>query len=380
MSQSLLIHGANVVLPDGIEQVDIRLENGRISDIGHQLPTAEQTISGEGNYLSAGWLDLQCNGGFGLDFTADPQTIWAAAEQMPRFGVTGFLPTIITAPLHVTTQAQAVLTKRPSRLGVCTEPLGLHIEGPYLNKEKKGAHNPSYIREPNATEVSNWGRDNGIWLVTLAPERDGAAQMIADLTARGVVVSAGHSMATFDEATAGFEQGVRYGTHLFNAMPQIHHREPGLVGALLHDNRPTVGIIPDGVHVHPALVQSVWQTAGSRINVVTDAMAAMGLGAGSYLLGDHEVTVDETSARLENGTLAGSIITLDAAVRNFWHWSGCTLPEALATVTSTPADLLNLPNKGRIATGLDADLVLFNENLEVKMTLIDGQIAYDQRN
>ena len=174
--------------------------------------------------------------------------------------------------------------------------------------------------------------------MTLAPELPGALEFVESLTKNGVLVSAGHSMANFAEATAGFDTGIRYGTHLFNAMPPLEHRKPGLAGTLLTDNRPVVGFIADGVHTHPAVIKLVWNALGAaRLNLVTDAMAALGMGPGTHLLGDYEVFVDDTSCRLANGTLAGSILSLDEALRNLIRFGGCSLEEALPTVTTTPA-------------------------------------------
>ncbi len=371
----LLIRNATIITPDGPVVGDCLLEDGKIVAVGGEISAeTHRMIDATDRYLAPGFIDLQYNGGFGCDFTADPSTIVEVAAQLPQFGVTSFLPTIITSPLSVIEQAQhalrAVIPNPTSAL-----PLGLHVEGPYLNRQKKGAHNPAYLREPNVAEIEGWSAENGIRLVTLAPELAHAHQLIERLTENGVVVGAGHSMATFDEAMAAFDVGVRYGTHLFNAMPALHHRNPALVGALLADERVTIGIIPDGVHVHPALVKMVWQAAAGRLNVVTDAMAAMGCSVGEYRLGDRVVTVDETSAKLEDGTLAGSIVTLDLAVRNLWHWTGCSIAEAVRTVTEIPADLLGLKEKGRIAVGCDADLVLLDGELQVVGTIIAGNYS-----
>ena len=194
---------------------------------------APTNINAAGLILAPGFIDLQFNGAFGDDFTADPATIWRVAEQLPRYGVTAFLPTIITAPLEKVAAGQKVVTDgRPDRFRGAW-PLGLHVEGPFLNPQKKGAHNPKHLRLPSVEAVAGWSPETGVRLVTLAPELPGALEMIVALADRGVLVSAGHSMATFDQAVAGFDAGARYGTHLFNAMPTLGHRDPGLAGALL---------------------------------------------------------------------------------------------------------------------------------------------------
>lgn len=344
------------------------------------IPEAAEIINADGGSLVPGFLDLQLNGAFGHDFTRDPTTIWAVAAELPRYGVTSFLPTIITSPLEVAAGAHNILLTGPPGAFSGAKPIGLHIEGPYLNPTKKGAHNLAYLRPPSLAEVERWRPEEGVRLVTLAPELPGALPVIEELSQRGVVVSAGHSMATLAEAQAGFAAGIRYGTHLFNAMPPLHHREPGLAAALLREHRITVGLIPDGIHVHPALVNLIWQLTGpQRLNLVTDAMAALGTSPGVYQLGNSQVTVDATTARLADGTLAGSILSLDAAVRNLIAYTGCTLAEALATVTTTPAALLGLDSRtGQIAPGHDADLVLLDENLQVMMTIINGNVVFDR--
>jgi N-acetylglucosamine-6-phosphate deacetylase len=219
-------------------------------------------------------------------------------------------------------------------------------------------------------------------LVTLAPELPGALDLVISLTERGVVLGAGHSNSTFAEAKAGFDAGIRYGTHLFNAMPPLHHREPGLVAALLTDSRITVGLVTDGVHIHAAMIGLTWCIVGSsRLTLVSDAMAALGMSPGEYLLGGSDVVVDESSARLADGTLAGSILSLDAALRNLMAFAGCSLQDALPTVTSTPAALLAiLDQRGQLAPGLVADLVLLTPDLNVAMTVVSGEVVYARGN
>jgi len=193
-----------------------------------------------------------------------------------------------------------------------------------------------------------------------------------------VVVAAGHSLAGFDEAKSGIDAGIRYATHIFNGMPAMHHREPALTGAVLADERVVIGLINDGIHVHPALVKLLWQLLwDGRLNLVSDAIAALGKEPGTYRLGERTVTVTGETCRLSDGTLAGSILSLDKAVRNLISFTGCSLSQALRTITATPAMVLGIENtKGQIAPGFDADLVLLSTDLFVEMVIVDGSPVY----
>jgi len=379
-----LLYFKNVTLltPDRrIERGALLTEGGRIKALGAlseiACPAEAEIIDAAGCALTPGFIDLQINGGFGYDFTAAPETIWAVAAELPCYGVTSFLPTVITSPLQTVDQARAVVARPPAGFLGAT-PFGLHVEGPFLNPQKRGAHNPTHLRVPDPAAVAGWSPETGVRLVTLAPELPGALAVVEALVARGVVVSAGHSAATYAEAQAGFAAGIRYGTHLFNAMSRLDHREPGLVGALLSAPEVAVGLIADGVHVHPALVGLVWRALGGhRLTLVTDAMAALGMPPGRYVLGEFEVAVDETSVRLADGTLAGSILSLDTALRNLVRFAGCSLGDALLPVTSTPAALLGLAErKGRLAPGYDADLTMLTPQLAVALTVVGGRVAY----
>jgi N-acetylglucosamine-6-phosphate deacetylase len=379
----LLISNAIVYTPDSvIEGGSVLVEEGRITAVLRSEesppPGRYRIVDAKGLSLTPGFIDLQLNGGFGHDFTADPARIWDVAAHLPRYGVTAFLPTIITSPLATTQAAQAVLEAGPPAEFAGSHPVGLHLEGPFLNPAKKGAHNPAYLQRPSQEWASAWSSEAYVRLVTLAPELPGALPLIRTLTRAGVTVSAGHSLATYAEAIESFEAGVRYGTHLFNAMPPLHHREPGLVGALLADERLTVGIIPDGIHVHPALVKMAWEVCGVRLNPVTDAMAALGMKPDTYQLGEQEVFVDQATARLGDGTLAGSILSMDAALRNLIRCSGSTLQDALPAVTSVPARLIGLEDhRGQIAPGYDADLVLLTPDGAVTATMVGGAFIYE---
>ncbi len=295
--------------------------------------------------------------------------------------MTSFLPTIITSPLERIAAAQEVLAQGSPDDGQGAIPLGLHVEGPFLNPLKKGAHNPNHLCLPNLEAVAGWSPGQGVRLVTLAPELPGALAVIAALAERGVVVSAGHSMATYAEAQAAIEAGLTYGTHLFNTMSPLLHREPGLPGALLTNPALIVGLIPDDVHVHPAVIELIWAIkGGKRLNLVTDAMAALGMSPGRYHLGDQTVMVTENEARLGDGTLAGSIVSMAVALGNLMAFTGCSLAEALPTVTTTPASLLGISDqRGQIATGLLADVVLLTPDLQVVTTIVEGQTVYSNK-
>lgn len=379
----LYITNATIYTPtQRIERGAVLVDGDRIAAVGPAdqvlCPPDAQVIDADGLLLTPGFIELQFNGGFGQDFTDDPTAIWPVAAQLPQHGVTAFLPTIITAPLEKSAAGQRVVTEgRPAGFRGAT-PLGLHIEGPFLNPAKKGAHNPNYLRLATLEAVANWSPATGVRLVTLAPELPGALEVIEALSSRGVLISAGHSAATYDEALAGFDAGVRYGTHLFNAMPSLMPRDPGLVGALLTDDRPTVGLIADGVHTHPAMIKLVWQALGPRrLNLVTDAMAALGMPPGSYLLGDYEVIVDGTCCRLASGSLAGSILAMDQALRNLVSLTGCPLEDALQTITTTPARAIGLDHeRGQIAPSYVADLVLLSLDLHVRGTVVGGELVY----
>ena len=341
-------------------------------------PVGARRLEAGGLLLAPGFIDLQINGAFGSDFTADPDSIWKVAALLPRYGVTSFLPTIISSPRECIANAQKVLAEGPPTGFKGATPLGLHLEGPFINTTKRGAHDVAHIIMPDPAVTERWTPEDHISMVTLAPELPGAIDLIRMLVARGIVVGAGHSMATYEQAVAGIVAGITYGTHLFNAMPPLDHREPGLVGALLACTSVSVGVIADGVHLHPDVVAFIWRAKGpAGVSLVTDAMAARGVPPGSYRLGDQVVAVHGAEARLEDGRLAGSVLSLNEAVRNLVEFAGCDPFDALSAVTTVPASLLGLENsRGRIAPGFLADMVLLDSNLSVLETIVAGDVVY----
>lgn len=379
----LLIENATIISPpDTWAHHDILIDGETIVQVApHGQVSASQPFprfDAAGLIVTPGWIDVQVNGGFGHDFTLDPSAIWAVAARLPELGLTAFLPTIITAPSEVRERAIHVLKAGPPQGWQGARPLGLHFEGPFLNPERRGVHPPQYLRPPDVSLVQGWTRANGVWLVTLAPELDGIDAVVNHLAAAGVVVSMGHTLATWEEAEAGFAWGITYGTHLFNAMRGFHHREPGAVGALLARADIPVGLIVDGVHVHPAAVRIAWACKSPEtVTLVTDACAGLGMPPGRYRLGAMEIVVSEDRATLPDGTLAGSIVTPARALRNLMAFTGCTLVEAITTVTIAPARVLGLDTP-RVAPGHTADLTLITPEVDVVATVIGGKIRPTQ--
>ncbi|HET6662813.1 MAG TPA: N-acetylglucosamine-6-phosphate deacetylase [Acidimicrobiales bacterium] len=332
-----------------------------------------------------GFVDLQCNGAAGVDITAEPERLWDVAAALPRWGVTAWLPTVVTAPAEVRARALAALQSGPRR-GPSGErpvavPLGLHLEGPFLAPERRGAHPAEHLRPPDPALVADegWTRQAGVALVTLAPELPGALDVVDDLVAAGVVVSAGHSSASADEATMAIDAGVTAVTHLFNAMGPLHHRDPGLAGVALTDERVRVGAIADGLHLHPAAVALAARALGERLCLVTDAVAALGMPAGRVPLGMLEAFATADGVRLADGTLAGSDLSLDRAVRNLMAFARVSLATAVSAVTASPAAVLGLDDRGVIGPGAVGDLVLLDPGGGVVATVIGGRVAFDRR-
>ncbi len=339
---------------------------------------ARTTFDAKGTTPYPGLIDLQCNGAFGHDFTASPETLWEVGAQLPRFGVTAFLPTIITSPFSHIEAAIAAFKSGPPGSFRGAIPLGLHLEGPFLNPCRAGAHDATHLRSPNARDIELLTRENGVVMVTLAPEVDGCMDLIKTLNDRGILVSVGHSNANVQQATEAFEAGARYATHLFNASSPMHHRDPGVPGAALIHDRVVVGVIADGVHLHEKTVRLIHDCSQPThsVNLVTDSMAAMGLGPGTYSLAGRPVIVDHSSARLEDETLAGSILTLDQACRNYARQTGCTLAHAIDRATIVPAAVLGI-QRGVLTTDAPADIVLMDEQGHVKATFVAGECVHN---
>jgi len=325
--------------------------------------------------VSPGLVDLQINGAFGFEVGADAAALRALAARLPETGVTTFLPTIVSSPAERYREAAAAFAAARGAPGARMP--GLHLEGPLLGEERAGAHSPAAIRAAASTldDVLDELLAAGVVsLVTVAPERPGALPLIRRLREAGVTVALGHTDATFEQMTGGIDAGATLVTHLYNTMRGFHHREPGAVGAALLDDRVAVSLIADGIHAHPAALNLALRTKGpQRMVLVTDAVAAAGMPPGEVRLGGAAVFSDGKAARLEDGTLAGSVLTLDRAVRVAVSRGGARLEEALTMASTNPARLLGLPKTGRLASGYDADLVLWDSSMQVEGVFIGGK-------
>lgn len=374
-----VLTGGEILTPSGWVTSDVTIDNGLIGAIDSADERRGQgpVIDISGLRLIPGLIDLQINGGFGHDFTNDPETIWEVGALLPKHGVTAFLPTIITAPPTTTNLALRVLSAGPPDGYLGAVPIGLHIEGPMLSPRRRGTHDPALLREPAEVQTDSWHPRNGVRMVTLAPELPGSLDLIAELADRGGVVSLGHSDANCMQAVEGFGRGATVATHLFNAMSPFHHRDPGMVGAVLELTDVTAELIVDGIHSHPGAVRLAWaMKKPDRLVLITDAMAAMGMGHGQFSIGNIDVIVDDTGPRNSAGDLAGSNLTLDSAVRNLQEFTNCSQAEAIGAATANPARVLGDITRGRIETGARADLAVVRRNLDIAMTFVGGEMAY----
>lgn len=339
--------------------------------------------------LAPGFVDIHVHGGAGAQVNGDsPEQVRRSVATLARFhvrhGTTSLLATTVSdSPERLLAAVRGVTDAAQAYAEGSARVLGVHLEGPWLAAGKAGAQDPSQLRPPTTTELQALlaaGSDT-IRLLTIAPELPGARGVIGTAVDAGVVVSVGHTEADEKTVAAAFDAGARHVTHLFNAMPGLHHRRPGPVGAALADARVSVEVIADGVHLHPSVLALVCAAAGGRVVAVTDAMAATGLGPGRYQLGRLDVVVDDGRVILADHeqTLAGSLLTMERAVATLVA-AGVSLPAAIGAATSAPADVIGEHCKGRLERGSDADLVVLTPDLSVAATMVAGRPAYDPDN
>lgn len=364
------IKGGRVLTDNGLAHADLFFDSGVITGYTSGGP---EVIDADGLIVTPGLIDIQINGGYGHDFTQDPTTIWEVGERLPELGVTAFVPTIVTSPGEVTDLALDVVANRKPGGYRGAEVLGLHFEGPWISPEMHGAHNSAHIVDPDNRTAERWADSGLVSIVTLAPERDGARAIIETLRTAGVVVSIGHTAADFATATDALSSGATMVTHLFNQMTPLGHRDPGVVGAALLAARHCL-LIVDGLHIADGALEIAWRVLGEqRVILVTDAMAALGLGPGVYPLGDGPITVGDDGPRAGDGRLAGSVVTLPEAIRNLTASTSAGLPAALRCSTANPAGALALVDHGDFRHGSRADVTLLDGNLDVVATYVGGE-------
>ncbi len=327
-------------------------------------------LEGLSGTMAPGLVDLQLNGGFGHDFTTDPESIWAVAARLPEFGVTAFLPTVISAPPEVAVAALGVLAAGPPPHWRGARPLGLHVEGPMISPRRRGTHPPEALVEPSLEVADLVIRSGPPTMVTIAPELRGAEEIAKRFVEAGTVVSLGHTDATAAEAATAADWGATHATHLFNAMSGLDHRTPGVAATVLTDDRFTTGLIADGIHVDAAMLRLALRAKGpERIALVTDAMSAMGLTAGAHTIGSTSVVVDGVTVRNAEGNLAGSAATMDMVLRTMIDSTGCGLADAITMASTTPARIVG-------HTPPADNLVVLDDDLGVVATVVDGAILH----
>ena len=378
----LLIENAQVWQEDHFlpDHVLINVD-GLIDDIVPSSRVAprpgDQRLDARGAYALPGFVDLHCHGSHGFDvMDASESALRGLCDFLVRQGVTSFLGTTMadsSERIEAALKAMRAFAERPQ-----SPLMGIHIEGPYLNHAYRGSQPAAHLRAPCPSEYLPWLDGGHVKLLALAPELNGGADLLREATERGITPSIGHSAATYDQARQFFAAGLRQITHTFNGMAPIHHRQPGIFVAA--SERPDVNfeIIPDGVHVHPAVVRMLVNLVGvERVTAVTDAMRAAGLCDGAYGMGDVAVIVEDGIARDRAGSLAGSTLTMPTALRNMMRFCDLSLAEALPMVTRVPARAIGMyPQKGSLHVGADADIVLWDETSGVRATIVGGQPVF----
>lgn len=332
-------------------------------------------------HIVPGFIDAHIHGARGADvMDATPAALAAIAGCLPAEGTTAFLATTMTGSAEAIEAALTNVAHFRPRPGQA-EVLGIHLEGPFISPDKAGAQPVAHVVPPEIKQFQRWQQASGqqIRVVTLAPEQPGGTDLITWLTAQGIKASIGHSACNAAQAEAAIRAGAGRGTHLFNAMDGLHHRQPGAACALLNAEQTRCEIIADGLHVAPAMVALAHHVLGSRrLMAITDAMRAKGLGDGEHELGGQAVQVRNGQARLADGTLAGSVLHLDAAFRNLLAFTGCQWADAVAMSSTNAAHDLGVAHrKGHLDAGFDADLVVLDEQQQVRLTVCRGQVAHD---
>lgn len=381
----MLIQNAQIVTPAGlIPKGWLRVEGQKIVHIAAgDAPETETAIDAQGNYLLPGFIDVHVHGGVGHEaMDATPEAIQHMARFYAQHGVTSFLATTWT---DTRKRIQAALETIAALVG--TQPdgatlLGAHVEGPYLNPEKCGAQNLSYIRRADREEALAWLDLNVVRLLALAPEYEENHWLIEACVKRGITVSAAHTSARYADMQKAVSLGLTQTTHTYNAMTPLSHREPGVVGAAMTMPELRCELIADNIHVHPAAMNILYQTKGAdKIILITDAVRGAGMPEGDYTIDERTITVKDGAVRLPDGTLAGSILTMETALCNLMRATGDSISTLWRTASLNAAQAIGVADrKGSLEVGKDADFVLVNPYVEVLLTVAEGRIVFQREN
>lgn len=382
MSDGCLLAGGTLWTPEDAFPGWVRVRGGRIVAVGAgaapRPEAGEAALDATGCVLAPGFVDIHLHGSAGHDLMDGPEAVEAVSAFLASRGCTGYLPTTVTAPWEETLVATAALAGACERPPAGARPLGLHLEGPFLNPRRAGMQPAAHMRppDPDALEALLRAGRGQVRTVTLAPELPGGLALVRLLRARGVVPALAHSEATYGEAVEACAAGLAHVTHCFNAMSPLHHRAPGSVGAALDLEGLTAEVITDGVHVDPVAIRLLWRLKGwRRLALVTDAMAGAGAPEGVYRFGGQDVRVAAGEARLADGTLAGSVLTIDRAVRVAVA-AGVPPRQAVAMAGAVPAGVAGLAGVGRLAPGYVADLVALTPACVPLWTMVGGRVVW----
>jgi N-acetylglucosamine-6-phosphate deacetylase len=395
--RAFVLAGADLVLPDRVIRAGtLRVEGQRIAGLDQDDSSAPAAFDRTGHVIVPGFVDAHVHGVEGID-TLDPgDPVSGIAARLPRYGVTAFSPTTVACSSESLARVLAqVVDVRAAPAGGSARVLPVHVEGPFLSVEQRGAQPMQWLRDPrvalDAWETSTAiGERNAVdtlrtidrfrsavGVMTLAPEMDGAGRLITWLLERGIRAALGHSSASFEDGLSAIDAGASYATHLFNCMPAFHHRRPGLAGAILHSERVVAEVIADGVHVHPALVKLALAAKGTwHLMAVTDGTSLAGSACGmAGRLGDQSIVVRDGAARFDDGRLAGSVATMDLVFRTLVESVGLSIVDAAMLCATTPSKVLGLEG-GALVSGAPADFAVLDGALRVVETYVRGQLAY----